>query len=196
MDYTVHEILQARILEWVAFPFSRGSSLPRDCTQVFHIAGGFFTSWATRKPSLQRKKKKNSLIPVTLISDFYHISEEFWNPFLWNYFKTKFCYSYSNVRIAKFSFKCNIVYSNVAITVRITPFESTIPGPTLWLVEHRRQLICAGLKGLVSTTFRDLRQSKTKWLAEGCMEPRACWLFSILITQRDSYIKRLQSFMF
>ena len=32
MDYTVHEILQARILEWVAFPFSRGSSQPRDRT--------------------------------------------------------------------------------------------------------------------------------------------------------------------
>ena len=30
MDYTVHEILQARMLEWVAFPFSRGSSHPRD----------------------------------------------------------------------------------------------------------------------------------------------------------------------
>ena len=34
---TVHEILQARILEWVAFPFSRGSSPPRDRTQVTHI---------------------------------------------------------------------------------------------------------------------------------------------------------------
>ena len=44
IDYTVHGILQARILEWVAFPFSRGSSQPRDCTQVSHIAGGFFTS--------------------------------------------------------------------------------------------------------------------------------------------------------
>ena len=49
MDYTVHEILQARILEWVAFPFSRGSSQPRDQTQVSRIAGGFFTSWATRE---------------------------------------------------------------------------------------------------------------------------------------------------
>ena len=44
MDYTVHGILQARILEWVAFPFSRGSSQLRDRTQVSHIAGGFFTS--------------------------------------------------------------------------------------------------------------------------------------------------------
>ena len=42
MDYTIHGILQARILEWVAFPFSRGSSQPRDRTQVFCIAGGLF----------------------------------------------------------------------------------------------------------------------------------------------------------
>ena len=44
MDYTVHGILEARILEWVAFPVSRGSTQPRDQTQVSHIAGGFFTS--------------------------------------------------------------------------------------------------------------------------------------------------------
>ena len=44
VDYRVHGILQARILEWVAFPFSRGSSQPRDQTQVSLIAGRFFTS--------------------------------------------------------------------------------------------------------------------------------------------------------
>jgi len=48
MDYSlpassVHGILQARILEWVASPFSRGSSQPRDQTQVSHIAGRFFS---------------------------------------------------------------------------------------------------------------------------------------------------------
>ena len=43
MDYTVQGILQAGTLEWVAVPFSRGSSQPRDRTQVSHIAGGFFT---------------------------------------------------------------------------------------------------------------------------------------------------------
>ena len=37
------------ILEWVPYPFSRGSSQPRVWTQVSHIAGGFFTSWATRE---------------------------------------------------------------------------------------------------------------------------------------------------
>ena len=40
MDYTVHGILQASILEWVAFPFSSRSSQPRDWTQVSHMAGG------------------------------------------------------------------------------------------------------------------------------------------------------------
>ena len=49
MDYTVHEILQARILEWIAYPFSRESSQPKDQTLVSGIAGGFFTSWATRE---------------------------------------------------------------------------------------------------------------------------------------------------
>ena len=49
MDCIVHGTLQARILEWVAFPFSRGSSQPRDRTQVSHIAGGIFTNWATRE---------------------------------------------------------------------------------------------------------------------------------------------------
>ena len=44
MDHTAHGILQARKLEWVAFPFSRGSSQPRDQTQVSSVAGGFFTS--------------------------------------------------------------------------------------------------------------------------------------------------------
>ena len=46
----IHESLQARILQWVAFPFSKGSSQPRDQTQVSHIAGGFFTSRVTGKP--------------------------------------------------------------------------------------------------------------------------------------------------
>ena len=48
-DYTVHGILQARILEWDSSPFSRGSFQPRDRTQVSYIASRFFTSWATRE---------------------------------------------------------------------------------------------------------------------------------------------------
>ena len=42
-------ILEARITEWVAFPFSMGSSQPRDQTQVSCITGRFFTSWTTRE---------------------------------------------------------------------------------------------------------------------------------------------------
>ena len=55
---TVYEILQARILEWVDFPFSRGSCQPRNQTQVSLIAGGFFTSWATREASMANRWDK------------------------------------------------------------------------------------------------------------------------------------------
>ena len=64
MDYTVHGILQARILEWIDFPFSRGSSQPRGQTQVPCISGRFFTSGATREGSdvgmIQISKAKNT----------------------------------------------------------------------------------------------------------------------------------------
>ena len=51
IDYTVHGILQTRILEWVAFCFSRGSSQPRNWTQASCIADRFFPSWAVREGS-------------------------------------------------------------------------------------------------------------------------------------------------
>ena len=46
---SIHGILQATVLEWVAISFSRGSSWPRDRTQVSHIAGRHFNLWATRE---------------------------------------------------------------------------------------------------------------------------------------------------
>ena len=54
MDYSppgfsVHGILKARTLEWVASPFAKESSQPRNGTQVSHIAGRFFTIWATKE---------------------------------------------------------------------------------------------------------------------------------------------------
>ena len=52
MDCTVQGILLARILEWVAFPFSRGSSQPRNWTGVSCIAGGFFINWAMKEAPL------------------------------------------------------------------------------------------------------------------------------------------------
>ena len=47
--FSVHGILQGRILVWVAIPFSKGSSWPRGWTQVSWITGRFFTDWATRE---------------------------------------------------------------------------------------------------------------------------------------------------
>ena len=66
MDYTVHGILQARILEWVAFPFSRGSSQPRDQTQVSRIVGKFFTNRAIKAMTNLESilKSKDSTLPA------------------------------------------------------------------------------------------------------------------------------------
>ena len=51
-ESSVHGILQARILEWIAISFSRGCSQPRDRTQVSRIAGRRFTIWATREKKI------------------------------------------------------------------------------------------------------------------------------------------------
>ena len=69
MDYTVHGILQARILEWAAFPFSRGSSQPRDQTQISCIIGGLFLS--AEPPG----KPKNTKVGIKLGSPEYSREE-------------------------------------------------------------------------------------------------------------------------
>ena len=56
---SVHGILQASILECIAMPSSRGSSWPRDRTQVSCIAGGFFTVWATREDNSPYKPQRH-----------------------------------------------------------------------------------------------------------------------------------------
>ena len=60
MDYIVYGILQSRILEWVAISFSRGSSQPRNWTQVSRIAGEFFISWATKEAHILRNIALNN----------------------------------------------------------------------------------------------------------------------------------------
>ena len=63
-DSSLHGTLQARILEWVAIPFSRGSSQSRDWTQVSCIADRFFTVWLTGEALKQMKQRYFSLILI------------------------------------------------------------------------------------------------------------------------------------
>ena len=69
---SVHGIIRARILQWVAIPFSRGSSRPRDQTQVSGVAGIYFTIWATREVSVQYTSKISPLFttynPITTMA--------------------------------------------------------------------------------------------------------------------------------
>ena len=63
--FSVHDTLQARILEWVAMPSSRGSSQPRDWIQVSSFTGEFFTIWATREAHIVFHKSVFSRSPVS-----------------------------------------------------------------------------------------------------------------------------------
>ena len=63
--YQLSHQLSPRILEWVAIPFSRGSSQPRNQTQVSCIAGRFFIIWVTREAHISASNTiKNSLYAV------------------------------------------------------------------------------------------------------------------------------------
>jgi len=78
MDYSlpgssVHRIFQARILEWVAISFSRGSSRPRDQTQVSYAAGGFFTTELPEKSSI-------TTISSVQFSSITHSCPTLWDP--------------------------------------------------------------------------------------------------------------------
>ena len=62
LGFSVHRILQARILEWIAIFFSRGSSWPRDWTHVSCIGGRRFNLWATREALQCRRPQFNSWV--------------------------------------------------------------------------------------------------------------------------------------
>ena len=96
-------ILQARILEWVAVLFSRGSSQTRDQTQVSCIVGGFFTVWATRETQkykgssgtwtldLSRLRQELSLLDqeVSLLSKWWFLKFK-WQCWIWNHISELF----------------------------------------------------------------------------------------------------------
>ena len=69
---SVHGILWARMLEWVAMPSLRGFSQPRSQTQVSHETGGFSTVWATREGEAISKWMGECLTPVYPKSAWYY----------------------------------------------------------------------------------------------------------------------------
>ena len=83
--FSVHGIFQASVLEWVAISFSRGSSHPRDWTQVSHIVGRCFTLWASREAQATRKKVGKE---ISGISRFVSLQMPAYENYL--IFRTKF----------------------------------------------------------------------------------------------------------
>ena len=111
MDYTVHEIFQARLLEWVAVPFSRGSSQPRDQTQVSDIARGFFTSWPPGKPKntgmgsypfSSRSSWPRNQTTVSFIADRFFTNWAMREASMYTYTHT-YTYMYAHICVCVFS---------------------------------------------------------------------------------------------
>ena len=73
-----HGIFQARVLEWVAFSFSRGSSQPRDRTHASCIAGGFFTAEPPGKPSFLNSFSWPSLNLSVASASFGTLTDTWW----------------------------------------------------------------------------------------------------------------------
>ena len=79
-DYSIHRILQARMLEQVAIPFPKGSSQPRDQTSVSCIAGRFFTVWVTREAHIEKKFPYETWILKNLLFFFPSPVKSFQDP--------------------------------------------------------------------------------------------------------------------
>ena len=75
---SIHGIFQARVLEWVAISFSRGSSWPRDWTWVFRAVGRRFTFWATREVSCFTLFSNHTLNPIYSIRFSSNVSTSHW----------------------------------------------------------------------------------------------------------------------
>ena len=101
--FTVRRILQARILEWTAISFSRGSSQSRDQTWVSHVTGGCFTIWAIREAPC--------MVGVCLFIFFFYFTILYWfcHTSTWIHHKTVFQSGYSNLHSHQQCMKVSIV---------------------------------------------------------------------------------------
>ena len=119
-------IFQAKILEWVAMPSSRGSSQPRDWPQVFHTAGGFFTTCGTREAQLTRQ---------CLYLEKMSLCEEKTN-------LAKFCVWYS-FRGWTFEVICHLTLHAKSLHLSLTlwePMDRSLPGSSVQRISQARIL--------------------------------------------------------
>ena len=148
---SVHGILQARILEWVAISFSKGSSQPRDQTQVSRVAGRRFNLWATR----EAQQIYTYSVLWTLIIKAQEMMLKFWiNPFLFFFFFDK---SFSNQSFTTYYQKpknqihsdnvCSLVICSIWILEPKSLDNTCVKGQTTRLfIIARLFILCKGTR--------------------------------------------------
>ena len=119
---SVHGILQARILDWIAISFSRGSSPPRDWTWVSCTASRLFTSWATRETHASTEDTASSLTQAHRLLLLL---------FLW----------LSSLKKTKQKQTFSLYFSSTVVT-----FISIKENPCIWTLFHHKSRILATSK--------------------------------------------------
>ena len=127
-----HGILQARILEWVAIPFSRGSSQCKDWTQVSGIAGRFFTIWAPREAQIVSKTTANLKSRMISKKDFS------WMAVRWKRYVTSMSWASEGIQI---TWQCFSSLLTASLLAQLTPEHRVVclaccpqvQGQTHWL---------------------------------------------------------------
>ena len=136
------------ILEWVACPFSKGSSRPRDWTGISCITGGFFTTWATRESqmemiiSISRRYCNTGMGNHSLLQGIF--PTQGWNPGLSSFRWILYCLSCQEAQILSLCFKNNFLCYEICILG--THLKSVLP----YMLEARHP---DQTKGVVASTF-------------------------------------------
>jgi len=144
---SVHGILQARILEWVAIPFSRESSRLRDWTRVSCTADRFFTVWATKEEKMSWFElnfvdkyifftlppfQLHFLVPFLMVLNFLLIIE---NSYMTHYIANNKIKLYNNLLSSFMNFLCTLIYSQ---------FQYVSELPSFWMFKFNYWLLGAG----------------------------------------------------
>ena len=178
--WTIQPIELARILEWVDLPFSRGSSQPRDRIQVSCIAGGFFTSWATRGDSLvapscgqcpwhcdrPRSTHVSARDSWTLSGKSGSVSCGVTAPFSWVLVHTRFCLCPPRVSVSLVLCKfCNQI--PLAFKVKFLGDSVSVPNPQVGksVVEPRTFAV---MRELLWYNCSPVCLLPTQWLFPDC----------------------------
>ena len=175
---SVHGILQARILVWVAISFSRGSSQPRNQTQASCIAGRFFTDWATRETQRKHNLLNWEEVPVTHLK----YSELFTLEYKWGSLSNSLSYDlqlFTFFSLWKLCYLSTSVLQNSQSELDSEDLAAAITNKSQILYFCRRFPFPSGIMRSVIVFFHCTTYQEPQWIYITLKEKKHSWVVSI-----------------